>query len=33
MYHLREETPLQSAQTFGYAVIDRSEILPSLEAV
>lgn len=31
MYHLREETPVQFAQTFGYEAINRSEILPGLD--
>ncbi|URD52339.1 Uma2 family endonuclease [Chroococcidiopsis sp. CCNUC1] len=31
LYHLREETPSQFQQTFGYERIDRSEILPSLD--
>jgi Uma2 family endonuclease len=31
LYYLREETPSQFMQTFGYERIDRSEILPNLE--
>ena len=31
LYYLREETPAQFRQTFGYERIDRSEILPNLD--
>lgn len=31
LYYLREETPSQFQQTFGYERIERSEILPDLD--
>ena len=31
MYHLREEVPVQFAQSFGYEAISHSEILPDLD--
>lgn len=31
MYYLREETPVQFAQTFGYEAISHSEVLPGLD--
>jgi Uma2 family endonuclease len=31
LYHLREETPFEFAQTFGYEQIHQSEILPDLD--
>lgn len=31
LYHLREEMPVQFAQTFGYEAINHSEVLPNLD--
>jgi Uma2 family endonuclease len=31
LYHLREETPTQFVSTFGYELIERSELLPDLD--
>lgn len=31
IYHLREATPVQLTQTFGYELINKSELLPSLD--